>query len=174
MLHAIATGPRPASWNRNLLTAWWTAHLQPVNACGKATLLAVLYPWRPLIRQAAMVCCSHTLLRTLCLQPVSVSSSTTPVRSARQSCSLALLIACANLKLLSCRLHLHPRQVIRENQVVVVVGETGSGKTTQMTQVGAAVPCQQHMPTALVALLPCTAWGTAWLMPGPALQCLIV
>ncbi len=25
-------------------------------------------------------------------------------------------------------------QVIRENQVVVVVGETGSGKTTQMTQ----------------------------------------
>lgn len=26
-------------------------------------------------------------------------------------------------------------QVIRENQVVVVVGETGSGKTTQMTQV---------------------------------------
>ena len=28
-------------------------------------------------------------------------------------------------------------QVIRENQVVVVVGETGSGKTTQMTQVRA-------------------------------------
>ena len=27
-----------------------------------------------------------------------------------------------------------PSQVIRENQVVVVVGETGSGKTTQMTQ----------------------------------------
>jgi ABC-type lipoprotein export system ATPase subunit len=26
-------------------------------------------------------------------------------------------------------------QIIRENQVVVVVGETGSGKTTQMTQV---------------------------------------
>lgn len=26
-------------------------------------------------------------------------------------------------------------QVIRENQVIVVVGETGSGKTTQMTQV---------------------------------------
>lgn len=26
-------------------------------------------------------------------------------------------------------------QVIRENQVVVVVGETGSGKTTQLTQV---------------------------------------
>ena len=26
-------------------------------------------------------------------------------------------------------------QVIRENQIVVVVGETGSGKTTQMTQV---------------------------------------
>lgn len=25
-------------------------------------------------------------------------------------------------------------QVIRENQIVVVVGETGSGKTTQMTQ----------------------------------------
>ncbi len=25
-------------------------------------------------------------------------------------------------------------QVIRENQVVIVVGETGSGKTTQMTQ----------------------------------------
>lgn len=25
-------------------------------------------------------------------------------------------------------------QIIRENQVVVVVGETGSGKTTQMTQ----------------------------------------
>lgn len=38
----------------------------------------------------------------------------------------------------------HPRpplpaqQVIRENQVVVVVGETGSGKTTQMTQARAA------------------------------------
>lgn len=29
-------------------------------------------------------------------------------------------------------------QVIRENQVVVVVGETGSGKTTQLTQV---TPC---------------------------------
>ena len=29
----------------------------------------------------------------------------------------------------------HDPQVIRENQVVVVVGETGSGKTTQMTQV---------------------------------------
>lgn len=29
----------------------------------------------------------------------------------------------------------HDSQVIRENQVVVVVGETGSGKTTQMTQV---------------------------------------
>lgn len=29
----------------------------------------------------------------------------------------------------------HESQVIRENQVVVVVGETGSGKTTQMTQV---------------------------------------
>ena len=27
-----------------------------------------------------------------------------------------------------------PAQVIRENQVIVVVGETGSGKTTQMTQ----------------------------------------
>jgi len=26
-------------------------------------------------------------------------------------------------------------QVVRENQVVVVVGETGSGKTTQLTQV---------------------------------------
>lgn len=26
-------------------------------------------------------------------------------------------------------------QVIRENQVVIVVGETGSGKTTQLTQV---------------------------------------
>jgi len=25
--------------------------------------------------------------------------------------------------------------VVRENQVVVVVGETGSGKTTQLTQV---------------------------------------
>lgn len=30
---------------------------------------------------------------------------------------------------------LYGTQVIRENQVVVVVGETGSGKTTQMTQV---------------------------------------
>lgn len=28
----------------------------------------------------------------------------------------------------------HMSQVIRENQVIVVVGETGSGKTTQMTQ----------------------------------------
>ena len=26
-------------------------------------------------------------------------------------------------------------QVVRENQVIVVVGETGSGKTTQLTQV---------------------------------------
>lgn len=26
-------------------------------------------------------------------------------------------------------------QVVRENQIVVVVGETGSGKTTQLTQV---------------------------------------
>jgi HrpA-like RNA helicase len=33
-------------------------------------------------------------------------------------------------------LHTHtpPAQVIRENPVVIVVGETGSGKTTQMTQ----------------------------------------
>lgn len=33
--------------------------------------------------------------------------------------------------------HSHPSrmQVIRENQVVIVVGETGSGKTTQLTQV---------------------------------------
>lgn len=34
------------------------------------------------------------------------------------------------------RTHSSTKQVIRENQVVVVVGETGSGKTTQMTQVG--------------------------------------
>ena len=33
--------------------------------------------------------------------------------------------------------HARSHQVIRENQVVVVVGETGSGKTTQMTQVRA-------------------------------------
>jgi HrpA-like RNA helicase len=26
--------------------------------------------------------------------------------------------------------------VIRDNQVVIIVGETGSGKTTQLTQVG--------------------------------------
>lgn len=30
-------------------------------------------------------------------------------------------------------------QVVRENQVVVVVGETGSGKTTQLTQVYPAI-----------------------------------
>jgi flagellar biosynthesis GTPase FlhF len=32
-------------------------------------------------------------------------------------------------------------QVIRENQVVVVVGETGSGKTTQLTQVCCRFRC---------------------------------
>jgi pre-mRNA-splicing factor ATP-dependent RNA helicase DHX38/PRP16 len=32
-------------------------------------------------------------------------------------------------------------QVIRENQVVVVVGETGSGKTTQLTQVCCCFLC---------------------------------
>jgi len=33
--------------------------------------------------------------------------------------------------------------VVRENQVVVVVGETGSGKTTQLTQVllPSSFPC---------------------------------
>jgi midasin (ATPase involved in ribosome maturation) len=33
-----------------------------------------------------------------------------------------------------CNVCANQSQVIRENQVVVVVGETGSGKTTQMTQ----------------------------------------
>jgi pre-mRNA-splicing factor ATP-dependent RNA helicase DHX38/PRP16 len=30
-------------------------------------------------------------------------------------------------------------QIIRDNQVIIIVGETGSGKTTQLTQVRACV-----------------------------------
>jgi pre-mRNA-splicing factor ATP-dependent RNA helicase DHX38/PRP16 len=30
-------------------------------------------------------------------------------------------------------------QIIRDNQVIIIVGETGSGKTTQLTQVRAGV-----------------------------------
>jgi ABC-type cobalamin/Fe3+-siderophores transport system ATPase subunit len=38
-------------------------------------------------------------------------------------------------------LFIYDVQVIRENQVVVVVGETGSGKTTQLTQVCCCFLC---------------------------------
>ena len=30
-------------------------------------------------------------------------------------------------------------QIIRENNIVIIVGETGSGKTTQLTQVGETI-----------------------------------
>ena len=41
----------------------------------------------------------------------------------------------SNCNTLFIYLFIYDVQVIRENQVVVVVGETGSGKTTQLTQV---------------------------------------
>ena len=47
-------------------------------------------------------------------------------------------------------------QVIRENQVVVVVGETGSGKTTQASHATLTPPPSPLPPPFL---LPCTALG---------------
>lgn len=46
---------------------------------------------------------------------------------------------CSNCYLISMR------QVVRENQVIIVVGETGSGKTTQLTQVCSLIECNDHM-----------------------------
>lgn len=51
--------------------------------------------------------------------------------SAQASCIIIIIVKNTELSALSSQL----LNIVRDNQVVIVIGETGSGKTTQLTQV---------------------------------------
>lgn len=88
------------------------------------------------VRWACWARCA--LLCMLCTAGHPGSGLGQPQREGLRCCLACGLVLCLNaVSLPTCIAHaVHAvLQVIRENQVVVVVGETGSGKTTQMTQV---------------------------------------
>lgn len=51
--------------------------------------------------------------------------------SAQASCIIIIIVKNTEISALSSQL----LNIVRDNQVVIVIGETGSGKTTQLTQV---------------------------------------
>lgn len=130
----------------------------PAGQCLRQSHLAGCFIFRggPSYARAIAVCCSHTLRCLHCLQLqlpwwLAVPTLPTPWGSSGRMTLLPI-----RLVLTSCRLRVCPCQVIRENQVVVVVGETGSGKTTQMTQVSG------FWATPVAGLSACFEFCPAW------------
>ena len=73
-----------------------------------------------------------------------------PIYAVRQDVSIITVAGRVSTMLsdLVCTIVLQLLNVVRENSVIIIVGETGSGKTTQLTQ----VPNNYHISDSLAGL----------------------
>lgn len=74
-----------------------------------------------------------------------------PIYAVRQEVSIVTLTGTVGTMLsdLVCVIVLQLLNVVRENSIIIIVGETGSGKTTQLTQVSITYVYTCHFMCAL-------------------------